>query len=113
MGNPYYKCVRCGSDDLAQDAELCTASSATSDDYVRWLRCVPCGARYLADVNKEVNVQFDDDHLTNSAHCCEQAEWDRTLALAKACRRPDDARCTCAGHTTRPPLGASAWYWRF
>jgi DNA-directed RNA polymerase subunit RPC12/RpoP len=110
MANPYYKCLRCGSDNLKEEAELCTGSTPSDDDYVRWIRCAGCDARYIGDVRKEVNVNWDDDHITNSAHACEPAEWDRTLALAKRCRRPQDAKCTCAAHTTRPVIGESAWY---
>ena len=113
VSNPYYKCKRCGSDDLSQAAELCTDASPRSDDDVRWKRCVPCGARYIVDVTQYVNIGFDGDHSTNSGHLCEPAEWDRTLALARRCPRPNDAKCTCPAHKTRPVIGESAWYWSF
>ena len=110
MSSEYPTCVACGSVHLTPEATLCTASDPRYDDYYKWVSCDECHAGYIADVREEVNVIPDSDRVTNRGFCCDAAEWRRTLALAKRCPKPGDARCTCVAHKVHPTLGASAWY---
>ena len=89
---------------------LCIESEPLFDRYRRWFRCRVCDARYISEKREDVNVRFDYDSICDRGYACDPAEWERTLALAQRCPRPDDARCTCEAHTTTPALGREAWY---
>ena len=107
-----YPCNRCGGESYEKPITLCTDRDNTSDSHLSWLRCPACDARYICDVVEYVSVYRDQDDVMSSGRVCEAAEWDRTLALAKRCPTPDDAKCQCAAHAARPACGEQAWYVR-
>ncbi len=82
---------------------LCIASG-------RWFRCLTCNARYISELYEEVSVSYDrDGDIRDIGYCCDVAEYERSVALARLCPRPDDCACTCPAHTTSPVTTGIAW----
>ncbi len=94
----------------AESVNLCIDSDSRSDTYRRWFRCLTCDARYISEMQQDVNVGEIEGGIRDHGYLVEVAEYDRSLALARSCPRPGDAACTCPAHTTRPVTVQSAWY---
>ncbi len=89
---------------------LCIASDNRSDTHRRWFRCLTCDARYISEFYEEVSVSHDrDGDIRDIGYCCDVAEYERSVALARLCPRPDDDACTCPGHATSLVTKGIAW----
>ncbi len=111
MADAYPTCPRCNSLDLESALSLRTDSGPQSDTHTRWVRCRGCDARYIVEIEEDVNIGHDTDgHVTNSARSCDPTEWDRTVALARRCPHPSDPECRCTAHAVAPTTLSAAWY---
>ena len=89
---------------------LAIASDNRSDTSRRWFRCLTCDARYVSELTEEVSVSYDKDgDVRDTGYRCDAAEYERSVALARRCPRPDDPACTCPAHTTSPVTTGVAW----
>lgn len=88
---------------------LCIDSDPRSDTHRRWWRCAKCGARYVTEVREEVNVGDLEGDTSDTGYLCERVEWERSLALARRCPRPNDAKCACPAHAAGPAILKVAW----
>ncbi|MCP4805784.1 MAG: hypothetical protein GY913_35555 [Proteobacteria bacterium] len=103
------KCPDCGEHlDAALILETTDDDRPVYTDY-QWWRCSGCSTPFWAVLVEDKTNIFNDD-LDHRGYRPEPDQWERTRALAAACRPPRQKRCTCTVHQSPPKAyGGHAW----